>query len=208
MMSLLEFGCAKTKSDLVVMPSGRPIFAFFCSPHDRRAQNSGCDYTPQSFYTARVMNIDFDPSELRPFHPHSGHQARSQKGQKAISRSERAECHCLREFARCPLGRPPNQFASADDDHCQRNPLVNARRNKAKGKQRNDHREIVRSGVAAVRAPATLAVENARHAHPKQRYGPDDHAKRDINKPTSSSAWGIHHAGTLLDVLASQSREA
>ena len=27
-----------------------------------------------------VMNIDFDPSELRPFHPHSGHQARSEKG--------------------------------------------------------------------------------------------------------------------------------
>jgi hypothetical protein len=29
-------GCAKTKSDLVVMPSGRRIFAFFCSPHDQR----------------------------------------------------------------------------------------------------------------------------------------------------------------------------
>ena len=38
-------GRVKTKSDLVVMPSGRQIFAFFCSPHDRRAQNSGCGYT-------------------------------------------------------------------------------------------------------------------------------------------------------------------
>jgi hypothetical protein len=38
-------GCAKTKSDLGVMPSGRPIFAFSCSPHDHRAQNSGCAYT-------------------------------------------------------------------------------------------------------------------------------------------------------------------
>ena len=28
-----------------VMPSGRQIFAFFCSPHDRRAENSGCGYT-------------------------------------------------------------------------------------------------------------------------------------------------------------------
>ena len=38
----LGLGCAKTKSDLVVMPSGRQIFAFFRSPHNRRPQNSGC----------------------------------------------------------------------------------------------------------------------------------------------------------------------
>ena len=44
-MSALGLGRVKTKSDLVVMPSGRQIFAFFCSPHDRRAQNSGCGYT-------------------------------------------------------------------------------------------------------------------------------------------------------------------
>jgi hypothetical protein len=54
-LSLMGLGRVKTKSDLVVMSSGRQIFAFFCSPHDRRAQNSGCDYTPQSFYTARVI---------------------------------------------------------------------------------------------------------------------------------------------------------
>src|SRR4029077_2079668 len=53
-MPALGLGCAKTKSDLVVMPSGRQIFAFFCSPHDDRAQNSGCDYTAKSFHTARV----------------------------------------------------------------------------------------------------------------------------------------------------------
>ena len=28
------------------------------------------------------------------------------------------------------------------------------------------------------------------------------------NTPTSNAAWGIHHANKLLDVLASQSREA
>ena len=38
-------GRVKTKSDLVVMPSGRQIFAFFCSQRDRIAQNSGCGYT-------------------------------------------------------------------------------------------------------------------------------------------------------------------
>jgi hypothetical protein len=41
----LGLGRVKTKSDLVVMPSGRQIFAFFYSPRDRRAQNSGCGYT-------------------------------------------------------------------------------------------------------------------------------------------------------------------
>ena len=44
-MTAVGLGRVKTKSDLVVMPSGRQIFAFFCSPHDRRAQNSGCGYT-------------------------------------------------------------------------------------------------------------------------------------------------------------------
>src|SRR5208283_6224820 len=55
-ISLMGLGCAKTKSDLVVMPSGRQIFMFFCSPHDHRAQNSGYGYTAWSFYTARVIN--------------------------------------------------------------------------------------------------------------------------------------------------------
>jgi molecular chaperone DnaK (HSP70) len=41
----IDLGRVKTKSDLVVMPSGRQIFAFFCSPHDRRAQKSRCGYT-------------------------------------------------------------------------------------------------------------------------------------------------------------------
>ena len=48
-------GIVKTKSDLVVMPSGRQTFAVFCSPRDRRARNSGCGYTAYSFYTAKVI---------------------------------------------------------------------------------------------------------------------------------------------------------
>ena len=39
-MSAMGLGRVKTKSDLVVMPSGRQIFAFFCSQRDRIAQNS------------------------------------------------------------------------------------------------------------------------------------------------------------------------
>jgi hypothetical protein len=34
-------GRVKTKSELVVMPSGRQTFAFCCSPHGHRAQNCG-----------------------------------------------------------------------------------------------------------------------------------------------------------------------
>jgi hypothetical protein len=44
-MTAVGLGRVKTKSDLVLLPSGRQIFAFLCSPHDRRAQNSGCGYT-------------------------------------------------------------------------------------------------------------------------------------------------------------------
>jgi hypothetical protein len=44
-LSHVGLGCAKTKSDLVVMPSRRQIFPLFCPPHHHRAQNSGCDYT-------------------------------------------------------------------------------------------------------------------------------------------------------------------
>ena len=73
-MSAPGLGRVKTKSDLVVMSSGRQIFAFFCSPHARRAQNSGCDYTPQSFYTARVKSIQHSPSYVG-FPPGSRHRS-------------------------------------------------------------------------------------------------------------------------------------
>jgi hypothetical protein len=51
-------GCAKTKSDLVVMPSRGRIFAFFSSARDHRAQNSRCGYTASSFHTAWVNCFD------------------------------------------------------------------------------------------------------------------------------------------------------
>src|SRR6516162_2383268 len=44
-VSAWGLGRVKTKSDLVVMTSGRQIFAFFCSPQDHRAQNFRCGYT-------------------------------------------------------------------------------------------------------------------------------------------------------------------
>src|SRR2546428_4658944 len=59
-MSLKGLGCAKTKSDLVVMPSEARIFAFFCSERDHKPQNSGCGYTMQSFHTAWVTGCRYD----------------------------------------------------------------------------------------------------------------------------------------------------
>jgi hypothetical protein len=46
----------QTKSELVVIPSGGQLF---CSPHDHRAQNSGCGYTAWSFYTARAKSTHY-----------------------------------------------------------------------------------------------------------------------------------------------------
>ncbi len=50
--SALGPGRVKTQSDLVVMPRGAPISAFFCFPRDRTPQNSWCAFTVQSFHTA------------------------------------------------------------------------------------------------------------------------------------------------------------
>jgi hypothetical protein len=56
-MSAPGLGRVKTKIDLVVMPSGRRIFAFFCSDErGHKPQNFGCVYTAQRFHTAWVTN--------------------------------------------------------------------------------------------------------------------------------------------------------
>jgi hypothetical protein len=44
-MNIARRRSLKTKTDLVVMPSGGQIFAFFCSERDHMPQNSGCVYT-------------------------------------------------------------------------------------------------------------------------------------------------------------------
>ena len=81
--------------------------------------------------------------------------------------------------------------------------------NEVEDERRYDHRQIVRPGVAAVRAAAAprfrmhaVPIQSSAMVHMTTRKGIGK------NKPTSSAAWGIQHANTLLDVLASQSREA
>src|SRR5258706_12751058 len=44
-------GCVKTQSDLVVMPRGARISAFFCSPRDHAPQNSWCAFTVCKVFT-------------------------------------------------------------------------------------------------------------------------------------------------------------
>jgi hypothetical protein len=67
-------GCAKTKSDLVVMPSEGRIFAFFCSERDHEPQNSGCGYTALSFHTAWVITSRQNMSALATAFAESGHR--------------------------------------------------------------------------------------------------------------------------------------
>ena len=64
-MSLEGLGCAKTKSDLVLMPNGRQVFAFFCSAPDHRPQNSGCSHTAQRFHTVWVKGAKPDNRRKR-----------------------------------------------------------------------------------------------------------------------------------------------
>jgi hypothetical protein len=59
-MSALGLGCAKTQSDLIVMPCRRRIFAFACTARDHRPQNYWCVYTAWRFHTARVISLGGD----------------------------------------------------------------------------------------------------------------------------------------------------
>ena len=58
-MSLMGLGCAKTKSDLVVMPSGRQIFAFLSA-------------SPQSpKFGVRLYRLEFSHSQGQSLPSHS-----------------------------------------------------------------------------------------------------------------------------------------
>jgi hypothetical protein len=53
-MSAQGLGCAKTKTDFALMPSGRRIFAIFSSERNHKPRYCGCGHTAWSFHTARV----------------------------------------------------------------------------------------------------------------------------------------------------------
>ena len=60
------------------MPSGRQIFAFFCSAHDHRAQNSGCGDTALSFYTASFAISGQQKDLPCPAEPNRGFEGKSE----------------------------------------------------------------------------------------------------------------------------------
>jgi len=60
----MGLGCVKTKSDLVVMPSGGRIFAFFCSERDPVFTQPG---SQAEIPTTRPAGPDF--IQLRTFPP-------------------------------------------------------------------------------------------------------------------------------------------
>ena len=117
----------------------------------------------------------------------------------------------LRELPPCPLCGPPYEPAPADNKHAQRNPSINACGNDphAQREDRYDHRKIIRTGIAAVRAVAPPRIQDARRAHPDEGDDPDHGAKGYRNKQTGKkmTALGIHHASKLVCTLPSQSRE-
>jgi len=90
----------------------------------------------------------------------------------------------LGELPPYPLCGPPYEPASADNEHAQRNPSINSCGNDphAQHDHRHDHREIVRSRIAAVRAITASRIQNACRTHPDEDDDPDQGANRYRNK--------------------------
>src|SRR6266851_3915934 len=95
----------------------------------------------------------------------------------------------LRELPPCPLCGPPYEPAPADNDHAQTNPSKYADGDEPRTERHHghDHGEIVRSGVAAMRAIAPPRVQYARHAHPDESDDPDHCANSYRNKQTGKN---------------------
>ena len=93
----------------------------------------------------------------------------------------------LRELSPCPLANPPYQPAPPEDDRAQTNPSEHADRDESGTECHHgrDHNEIIRSGVAAVRATTTPRIQNARRAHPDEGDNPDHGANGYRDKQTA-----------------------
>src|SRR5216684_8209702 len=100
----------------------------------------------------------------------------------------------LRELPPCPLCGPPYEPAPADDDHAQTNPSKYADGDEPRTERHHghDHGEIVRAGVAAMRAIAPPRVQYARRAHPDESDDPDHGANSYRNKQTGKNGCFRH----------------
>jgi hypothetical protein len=88
-----------------------------------------------------------------------------------------------------PLCRPPNELAAPDYDDAQYDPSPNpyGNRTRAKDEYRRDHREIIRSRVAAVRTTALSRIQDARCAHPDENDRPDNDSNRRRHEQTGKN---------------------
>src|SRR5712692_11719754 len=95
-------------------------------------------------------------------------------------------CRALRELSPCPLGSPPYESASAEDNHAQTNPSKQADGDEPRTERHHghDHGQIVRSGVAAVRAIAASRIQQARRTHPAKSDDPAGSSQRYRNEQT------------------------
>src|SRR5258708_35225271 len=120
------------------------------------------------------------------------------KGRRAVSCVRLSP---LRELPPCSLCGPPYKPASPEDDHAQTNPSKYADGDETRTERHHghDHSEIVRSGVAAVRANTPPRIQHARRAHPDEGDDPDHSAKRYRDKQTGKNGCFRHpprqHAG-------------
>jgi hypothetical protein len=65
-MSQMGLGRVKTKSDLVAMPSGRQIFAFFCSRMTVEPKIPGAVIPPRVFTQPGSLSTEAANSAARP----------------------------------------------------------------------------------------------------------------------------------------------
>src|SRR5439155_3800280 len=86
----------------------------------------------------------------------------------------------LRELSPCPLANPPYQPAPPEDDRAQTNPSEHADRDESGTECHHgrDHNEIIRSGVAAVRAITASRVQYTRRTHPAEGDDPVGSSQR------------------------------
>jgi hypothetical protein len=128
--------------------------------HPRSARSAGCCARPRS-----------DRDRTRP---EAGAVARQQPPRRLWKR------HAATRIFPCSLRGPPDDPASGQDENAEGDPAVEADRDDSGSKHeyRRDHRDVIRSCVTAVRAPATPAVQNACRTHPDERDDPHRSANR------------------------------
>ena len=105
-----------------------------------------------------------------------GYFGGSPKHRRAIRLSD------LKGTSPCPLCGPPYEPASADDEQGQEHPFINPRGNDPQHERGDDHREIIRSRVAAVSAIAPPRIQNAGRTDPDEGDDPDHGANGCRNK--------------------------